>query len=1463
MTQDIFNTNAAIPDIFPTEKELELVPDTDNSNPGFGVDLLKLEQPTEIAVSAIADATFSVLAEPEAIDGDIVGFDSIEDDTVGDPLLDGGATAQLVEAATQEARSLLAQFASRDDVAQALATAFGTATDGEAVADLLADWSTGDRADFPAIEVLTGGELGQALGAFSVETQTIYLSSEFLAASQGNVAPVTNVLLEEFGHWVDSQVNVEDAPGDEGAIFSALVRGEVLSGDELAAFKAEDDSRLLELDNQLTFVEQAIIERTGGFEGDSQTIQLDSSDGGSIDLSYQMYEVRDQIELRYAGETVFDSGLTSGGRSVRIDLPEGKNSDRLEVILTPNQNIDTTRWVYRINTSSADIYPLRADGDFQEVGNNTFQANGVIQIGLADGPFPLVTLEGSANYDNLKFTADGKITPSIGNIQLPVWQEGSFTIDIGEQITNALNDSANSELNELGIAGFDIQFSQLAFTDRGIELEGVIDFPDGIGIADISVSGDNKILIDDTGIGITGAGINIDDFSFMLADILEFQASDLSLDYVHLPEEERGIQLQGKASIPSFFNVTADFAGENYIKLNNNADPRFDVTGSISAEDIPIVKNVWEIKSAKLSVNSQEKSILGEASLLIPTGIIVDGSLGFVDGRFDSAGLFAGFNEAGQPLNKPIGATGAVLQGIGGEVKNLASEPKDDDEFGGRLRVTAGPQVTVRLPSWAGGTFSGSAADFDVSGSLNIKEIGASGDIKFFGGAIAGTTDLSLNFDRKTLAANANFSALGGLIDFNGSLKANSQFDFDIVADASVRVPSVIPLIGEKQLGQGVAQVAFSNDENLSNDFVAGWGTINVPFKGEITKGFKLFLDGDSEIPETNSFIVEDGTEYLVMGADWEIPNDNVGVQVISPDGSVFAPQDFPEDKIALIDDLASDTTVAVIVNNPEAGVWDIRLSNEAQLGNIEYTAFRDSEAPNVSITSPSTDVSGSSVEIGYEAFDSDSEASLSFFYDTDNTGFDGFLIEGDVPEVDSAGSFTWELQGVPTGEYYVYAVATDENNAPVRSNYSAGKILVSDAADLSIDQVANLQSVEPGQDITYTVTVVNNGSSIADGVTVTSELPESTTFVSSTLDSQNLDDNEILFNIGNLAVGESVTFDFVLKADITGVVDSISRVNSNTFDPVSSNDVAVVSSDVEMPEIAQNLVDLGVTVQAPESVSLGDSIDYQLIVTNNGISPATGVEMTSILPLGTSFASAESTQGETSVESNVKITDTTSPNVFDDLPTQRTDERILSNLGTLNPGESAIVSVATNSFSSGSLVNSVRVTSNETDVDLSNNSIRKSVVVNSTQPEPTDLELTQFVNESGNQAVLTLSVSNVGDAIASGIEVSNPVPSGGTIVASTPSQGEYDPNTGIWKVGNLRNGVNATLNLAIAASEPGLITNTAEITAMSELDIDSTPGNGDPNEDDFSTLAFDSTGVALAGLSPEYRKFLEIYGLI
>lgn len=132
-------------------------------------------------------------------------------------------------------------------------TAFGRNYDVIKATELRQQWQSRDFSELPSIEVVSGEVLGAANGAYASSNNKIYLSASFL--NTASPAAIVNVILEEIGHYVDAQVNQVDSAGDEGAIFAALVQGEVLSPGVLEEFKTEDDRGWLKVKGQKLEVE--------------------------------------------------------------------------------------------------------------------------------------------------------------------------------------------------------------------------------------------------------------------------------------------------------------------------------------------------------------------------------------------------------------------------------------------------------------------------------------------------------------------------------------------------------------------------------------------------------------------------------------------------------------------------------------------------------------------------------------------------------------------------------------------------------------------------------------------------------------------------------------------------------------------------------------------------------------------------------------------------------------------------------------------------------------------------------------------------------------------------------------------------------------------------------------------------------------------------------------------------------
>jgi hypothetical protein len=85
--------------------------------------------------------------------------------------------------------------------------------------------------------------------------EPLYLSESFFASA--SLDALVAVILEEIGHYVDAQVNRVDTVGDEGELFSHLVRGVNLTEAELTYIQAEDDRSLIDLEGHFIQIEQA------------------------------------------------------------------------------------------------------------------------------------------------------------------------------------------------------------------------------------------------------------------------------------------------------------------------------------------------------------------------------------------------------------------------------------------------------------------------------------------------------------------------------------------------------------------------------------------------------------------------------------------------------------------------------------------------------------------------------------------------------------------------------------------------------------------------------------------------------------------------------------------------------------------------------------------------------------------------------------------------------------------------------------------------------------------------------------------------------------------------------------------------------------------------------------------------------------------------------------------------------
>jgi len=181
---------------------------------------------------------------------------------VGGGLLDAGAQAAWNDAVAR-VNSLLSALPGRSDYPLIMNEVFGRAgTDvdsflgrREHLASQLQSTGLGIT-----VELRPGGVLNGNRGAFTAAApgggERIYINADWAATASAD--DIAAVLLEEIGHGIDQRLNPGlDSAGDEGELFSDVVRSIQLSDSELAAIESEDDHGLLTVDGTGVAVEFA------------------------------------------------------------------------------------------------------------------------------------------------------------------------------------------------------------------------------------------------------------------------------------------------------------------------------------------------------------------------------------------------------------------------------------------------------------------------------------------------------------------------------------------------------------------------------------------------------------------------------------------------------------------------------------------------------------------------------------------------------------------------------------------------------------------------------------------------------------------------------------------------------------------------------------------------------------------------------------------------------------------------------------------------------------------------------------------------------------------------------------------------------------------------------------------------------------------------------------------------------
>ncbi len=225
--------------------------------------------------------------------------------------------------------------------------------------------------------------------------------------------------------------------------------------------------------------------------------------------------------------------------------------------------------------------------------------------------------------------------------------------------------------------------------------------------------------------------------------------------------------------------------------------------------------------------------------------------------------------------------------------------------------------------------------------------------------------------------------------------------------------------------------------------------------------------------------------------------------------------------------------------------------------------------------------------------------------------------------------------------------------------------------------------------------------------------------------------------------------------------------------------------------------VDLSISMQdAPDPAVISSNLTYTINVTNNGPNTARGVVVTHNLPGSMQFVSALASQGGASYAGGV----------------------VTATLGNLGIDEVATVTVVVRPTLSGTFFSSASVASTDPELNPLNNSVTVGTVI---VPPLSDLAvgITDFPDPTvvGGQYTYTIAVTNLGPASASGVVVSNVLPTTVRINSLNSSQGSIVAagNVVLFTAGLLPKDAFATATILVTPQTYGVLTAVATASAV------------------------------------------------
>ncbi|MCX6032418.1 MAG: carboxypeptidase regulatory-like domain-containing protein [Chloroflexi bacterium] len=409
---------------------------------------------------------------------------------------------------------------------------------------------------------------------------------------------------------------------------------------------------------------------------------------------------------------------------------------------------------------------------------------------------------------------------------------------------------------------------------------------------------------------------------------------------------------------------------------------------------------------------------------------------------------------------------------------------------------------------------------------------------------------------------------------------------------------------------------------------------------------------------------------------------------------------------------------------------------------------------------------------------------------------------------------------------------------------------------DLLITKTDSQTVAEPGDTLSYVLTVVNNGSITADAVTLKDVLPAYLTYVS--------DDSGVTpvespagtwtWSLGSLAKDASKTFTVQAKLasslpDGTTALSNYAKVTTTSAEKdTTNNEVSDVDTVTTHPDLT-----IAKTFTSASPAGTGSTVTYQLSGGNSGHATATGVTITDTLDALTTYNTGTASLTVNGGSATVTVSYNSG-----------TRELTLG-LPDLAPDATYVLTfnATVGTITGASLFNTAVIDATQADLDTGNDTaslyvptrtaadvtVLKSAGTSSPTPMPGDL------------ITYTLAYRNDGLDPAANVQITDAVPANTTLVAGTYT-GTVGSGIITWSLDALASRATGTVSFTVQitnalpagvsaiANTAAITTTTTDASPLNNTSTTSTPVTAQP---DLVISKTDSQKQVLAGDTIRY----------